>query len=54
MAWKKMQVRGPNARYACVEKFRAITINEYGYLYKILLMGMNEYMSNKSKRIGYI
>ena len=25
MAWKKMQVRGPNVRYACVEKFRVIT-----------------------------
>jgi hypothetical protein len=23
--WKKMQVRGPKARYACVEKFRVIT-----------------------------
>ena len=25
MAWKKMKVRGPKAKYACVEKFRAIT-----------------------------
>jgi hypothetical protein len=22
--WKKMQVRGPKARYACVEKFKVI------------------------------
>jgi hypothetical protein len=25
MAWQKMQVRGPNARYAYVQQFRAIT-----------------------------
>jgi hypothetical protein len=25
MAWKKMQVRGTNARYAYVEKIRVIT-----------------------------
>jgi hypothetical protein len=23
--WKKMQVRGPKAMYACTEKFRVIT-----------------------------
>jgi hypothetical protein len=25
MLWEKMQLRGPKAMYACVEKFRAIT-----------------------------
>jgi hypothetical protein len=28
MAWKKWQVRGPDARYAYVEKFRVITITK--------------------------
>jgi hypothetical protein len=29
MAWQKLQVRGPNARHAYVEKFRVITDAPY-------------------------
>jgi hypothetical protein len=42
MAWKKMQVRGPKARYACVEKFMAITLF-YGPYTITKAMGSNSF-----------
>jgi hypothetical protein len=37
MDWKKMEVRGPKARYACVDQFRVITMRCYVKIIPLLI-----------------
>jgi hypothetical protein len=44
--WKKMQVRGPKAMYACVEKFRVITISHHSLIFFSFILDPSDSLKN--------